>query len=144
MIICSLLKETHILIDEAENGNEAVEKILNSPAGYYLLVLMDMQMPVMDGCTATRMIRASQHPDAVILPIIAMTANVFKEDVQEVLNAGMNGHIGKPVDIQIVLDTIRKTIKKYPTTELLPNDQQGEIQNSEFEVVKKLLPDYQI
>jgi signal transduction histidine kinase/CheY-like chemotaxis protein len=112
MIICSLLKETHIIVDEAENGNEAVEKIQNSPAGYYLLVLMDMQMPVMDGCTATRMIRASQHPDAVTLPIIAMTANVFKEDVQEVLDAGMNGHIGKPVDIQIVLDTIRKTIKK--------------------------------
>jgi signal transduction histidine kinase len=112
MIICSLLKETHIIIDEVENGNEAVEKILNSPTGYYLLVLMDMQMPVMDGCTATRVIRASQHPDAVTLPIIAMTANVFKEDVQEVLDAGMNGHIGKPVDIQIVLDTIRKTIKK--------------------------------
>ncbi|MDR2438697.1 MAG: response regulator [Planctomycetaceae bacterium] len=111
LIICSLLKETHILIDEAENGKEAVEKIQNSSAGYYLLVLMDMQMPVMDGCTATRIIRALQHPDAGTLPIIAMTANVFKEDVQEVLDAGMNGHIGKPIDIQIVLDTIRKTIK---------------------------------
>ncbi|MDR1268957.1 MAG: response regulator [Planctomycetaceae bacterium] len=112
MIIYSLLKETHIMIDEAENGNEAVEKIQQSPSGYYLLVLMDMQMPVMDGCTATRTIRASQHPDATTLPIIAMTANVFKEDVQEVLDAGMNGHIGKPIDIQIVLDTIKKTIKK--------------------------------
>jgi signal transduction histidine kinase/CheY-like chemotaxis protein len=112
MIISSLLKETHIMIDETENGKETVEMIQNSPASYYLLVLMDMQMPVMDGCTATRIIRASQHPDAETLPIIAMTANVFKEDVQEVLDAGMNGHIGKPVDIQIVLDTIRKTIKK--------------------------------
>ncbi|MDR0335556.1 MAG: response regulator [Planctomycetaceae bacterium] len=112
MIIISLLKETKIVIDEAENGNEAIEKIQQSPAGYYLLVLMDMQMPVMDGCTATRLIRSSQHPDASTLPIIAMTANVFKEDVQEVLEAGMNGHIAKPVDIQIVLDTIRKTIKK--------------------------------
>ncbi|MDR1484407.1 MAG: response regulator [Planctomycetaceae bacterium] len=145
MIICSLLKETNIAIDEAENGIDAVNKIQHSPAGYYLLVLMDMQMPTMDGCTATRIIRASQHPDAATLPIIAMTANVFKEDVQEVLAAGMNGHIGKPVDIQIVLDTIRKTIKKYPTTELLPNVQQSEIQKSEFDVVKKLLPtDYQI
>jgi CheY-like chemotaxis protein len=112
MIICSLLKETHIIIDEVENGKEAVEKILSSPAGYYLLVLMDMQMPVMDGCTATRTIRTSSHPDATQLPIIAMTANVFKEDVQEVLDAGMNGHIGKPIDIQIVLETIRKTINK--------------------------------
>jgi signal transduction histidine kinase len=118
LIICSLLKDTHITIEEAENGKEALEKIQNSPAGYYLLVLMDMQMPVMDGCTATRMIRASQHPDAKILPIIAMTANVFKEDVQEVLDAGMNGHIGKPVDIQIVLDTIKKSIKKYPAKKI--------------------------
>ncbi|MDR1924627.1 MAG: response regulator [Planctomycetaceae bacterium] len=111
-VISALLKKTHILIDEAENGAEAVEKVLGSPSGYYLLVLMDMQMPIMDGCTATRNIRAAQHPDAATLPIIAMTANVFKEDVQEVLNAGMNGHIGKPVDIQIVFDTIRKMIKK--------------------------------
>ncbi|MDR2345862.1 MAG: response regulator [Planctomycetaceae bacterium] len=111
LIICSLLKETNIIVDEAENGKEAFEKIQNSPAGYYLLVLMDMQMPIMDGCTATRMIRTSEHLDALTLPIIAMTANVFKEDVQEVLDAGMNGHIGKPVDIQIVLETIRKIIK---------------------------------
>ncbi|MDR2755981.1 MAG: response regulator [Planctomycetaceae bacterium] len=116
LIICSLLKETHIIVDEVENGKEAVEKIQNSPTGYYLLVLMDMQMPMMDGCTATRTIRASQHPDARTLPIIAMTANVFKEDVQEVLDAGMNGHIGKPIDIQIVLDTIQKTIKKLKLT----------------------------
>ncbi|MDR2762250.1 MAG: response regulator [Planctomycetaceae bacterium] len=115
LIISSLLNETKIIVEEAENGNEAVEKIKSSPAGYYLLVLMDMQMPVMDGCTATRVIRASQHPDSQTLPIIAMTANVFKEDVQEVLDAGMNGHIGKPVDIQIVLDTIRKIIKKKVT-----------------------------
>ncbi|MDR2641839.1 MAG: response regulator [Planctomycetaceae bacterium] len=112
MIICSLLKDTNIAIDEAENGKEAVEMIKNSPTGYYLLVLMDMQMPVMDGCTATRIIRTSQHPDATKLQIIAMTANVFKEDVQEVLDAGMNGHIGKPIDIQIVIDTIRKAIKQ--------------------------------
>jgi CheY-like chemotaxis protein len=114
MIIISLLKDTNIIIDEAENGYEAVEMIQKSPAGHYLLVLMDMQMPKMDGCTATRIIRDLQHPDAATLPIIAMTANVFKEDVQEVLDAGMNGHIGKPIDIQIVLDTIRKIIKgKY-------------------------------
>jgi CheY-like chemotaxis protein len=69
---------------------------------------MDVQMPVMDGCTATRVFRASDHPDAQRLPIIAMTANVFKDDVQEVLDAGMNGHIGKPIDLKHILDTIRK------------------------------------
>jgi len=112
LILHSFLKGTNIAVDEAENGAEAVEKVLASPAGHYSLVFMDMQMPVMDGCTATRTIRASKHPDAVTLPIIAMTANVFKEDVQEVLSSGMNGHIGKPVDIQIVFDTVRKAIKK--------------------------------
>ncbi|MDR2169125.1 MAG: response regulator [Planctomycetaceae bacterium] len=109
-IICSLLKETNIIVDEAENGKQAVDMIQNSAAGHYLLILMDMQMPIMDGCTATRIIRNLQHPDAGKLPIIAMTANVFKEDVQEVLDAGMNGHIGKPVDIKIIIDTIQKTI----------------------------------
>ncbi|MDR0609864.1 MAG: response regulator [Planctomycetaceae bacterium] len=132
MIIYSLLKETNLIIDEVENGQEAADKVLNASAGYYLLVLMDMQMPVMDGCTATRIIRASQHPDAGTLPIIAMTANVFKEDVQEVLDAGMNGHIGKPVDIQIVLDTIRKTIQQLQATELLPDCRKEENRKSEL------------
>ncbi|HBT75577.1 MAG TPA: hypothetical protein DEB39_01335 [Planctomycetaceae bacterium] len=110
LVLVSFLRGTNTLIDETENGAEAVEKILASPPGYYSLVFMDVQMPVMDGCTATRTIRSSNHPDARRLPIIAMTANVFKEDVQEVHDAGMNGHIGKPIDLQLVLDTIRKTI----------------------------------
>ena len=112
MILVSFLKGTNMLVDEAENGSVAVDMVRTSPKGYYDLVFMDMQMPVMDGCTATRMIRTSDHPDAQRLPIIAMTANVFKDDVQEVLDAGMNGHIGKPIDWKHVLDTIRKILRR--------------------------------
>ncbi|GHT30790.1 hypothetical protein FACS1894214_1300 [Planctomycetales bacterium] len=99
-------------IEEACNGEEALQKVIESPAGYYSLVFMDMQMPVMDGCTATREIRASSHPDAKTLPIIAMTANVFKEDIEEVLAAGMNGHIGKPINFNNVIETVIKTLNK--------------------------------
>ncbi|MDR0871111.1 MAG: response regulator [Planctomycetaceae bacterium] len=117
MIIKSFLKGTNITVEEAENGEIAVEKIRNSPPGYYSLCFMDMQMPVMDGCTAARKIREweANLPQAAgvdkPLPIIAMTANVFKEDVQEVLDAGMNGHIGKPVDLKLVLRTIEQIVQ---------------------------------
>ncbi|MDR0842212.1 MAG: response regulator, partial [Acidobacteriota bacterium] len=107
VILKSFLAGTGAVIEEAENGVEAVGKVLASTPSYYALVFMDMQMPNMDGCTATRRIRASGHPDAARLPIIAMTANVFKEDMQEALDAGMNGHVGKPIDFNIVMDTIR-------------------------------------
>jgi signal transduction histidine kinase/CheY-like chemotaxis protein len=109
MIIRSFFREANLLVDEAENGEIAVNMSLQAPAGYYSLVLMDMQMPVMDGCTATKTIRASAHPDAASLPIIAMTANVFKEDIQTVLESGMNSHIAKPIDFAVVT----KTLKKY-------------------------------
>ena len=108
VILESFLKETNATVDEADNGIEAIEKILKAPPFYYALVFMDMQMPEMDGCAATRRIRASGRTDALTLPIIAMTANVFKEDIQEVLDAGMNGHVGKPVSRQIIMDTVRK------------------------------------
>ena len=111
VILASFLKETNIIIDEAENGDGAVKMFLASPPGYYSLVFMDVQMPIMDGCSATREIRRSNRPDAETLPIIAMTANVFKEDVQEVLQAGMNGHIGKPIDMKLVIDMLRKNIR---------------------------------
>jgi len=111
MILVSFLKGTNIIVDEAENGAVAVDMVRLSPSGHYDLVFMDMQMPIMDGCTATRTIRASDHPDAQTLPIIAMTANVFKDDIQEVLDAGMNGHIGKPIDLMHVLDTVRKIVQ---------------------------------
>lgn len=112
VIILSFLAGTAIEYEEAENGKEALDKVLASPEGYYDLVLMDVQMPEMDGITATREIRASSHPDAGSLQIYAMTANVFKEDVQTVLEAGMDGHIGKPVDYVKVLDTVSHAINR--------------------------------
>jgi len=72
---------------------------------------MDMQMPVMDGITATEEIRASAHPDAQKVAIVAMTANVFKEDVEAVLAAGMNGYIGKPVKLESLLQTLSDVLK---------------------------------
>ncbi|MDR1727591.1 MAG: response regulator [Acidobacteriota bacterium] len=112
VILKTFLRDTHVAIEEAENGVEAVAKVLAAPSGHYAMVFMDMQMPDMDGCTATRKIRASGHPGAATLPIIAMTANVFKEDVQEVLDSGMDGHVGKPVDYNVIMDTIRKYARR--------------------------------
>ena len=112
IIIDSFLADTGIVTEEAENGRQAVDMVLRAPPGYYSLVLMDGQMPGMDGCTATRQIRASGHPQAATLPILAMTANVFKEDVQDVLDAGMNGHIGKPVDYDMGIEAVGKMLQK--------------------------------
>ena len=83
-----------------ENGKLAYDAFVQSPSQHYQLVLMDVQMPVMDGYQTTRMIRASDHPQAKSIPIIAMTANAFAEDVQNALDSGMNAHMAKPVDIQ--------------------------------------------
>lgn len=96
-------------VDNAENGKEALEKLLQAPTGYYDLVLMDIQMPVMDGYEAVKRYRASTHPDASTLPIIAMTANAFSEDVAKTSSAGMNGHIAKPID----LNALYKTLSGY-------------------------------
>ena len=103
-IMLALLEHTGIKIDIAENGREALELFRANPA--YELVLMDIQMPEMDGYEAAQAIRAMDIPAAAV-PIIAMTANVFREDIQKCLDAGMNGHIGKPVDPAAVVDTLR-------------------------------------
>ena len=78
----------------------------------YDLIFMDLQMPKMDGYEATQKIRASSHPEAKTIPIIAMTANVFKEDIESCLEAGMNGHVGKPIDIEEVFGILRKYLLK--------------------------------
>ncbi|MDR1777940.1 MAG: response regulator [Desulfovibrio sp.] len=96
-IVKALLEETGVAIDCAWNGNEAVEKFRDAD-GRYDLILMDIQMPVTDGYEATRQLRASDIPGAKRVPIIAMTANVFREDIEKCLNCGMNGHLGKPID----------------------------------------------
>lgn len=87
-------------VECVRNGQEAVDRFLATESGYYDAILMDVQMPIMDGCEATRRIRACSRPDAKHIPIIATTANAFAEDVATVMAAGMNAHIGKPIDIK--------------------------------------------
>ena len=93
--------------DTAENGKEAVDKVAASEPSTYDLIFMDMQMPVMDGCTATIQIRALPREDVKTLPIIAMTANAFADDRQKTKEAGMDDHLVKPIDmeqLQLVLE----------------------------------------
>jgi signal transduction histidine kinase/DNA-binding response OmpR family regulator len=106
-IVIALLEDTGVSIDCAGNGLEAVEMITASPDKYDL-VLMDVQMPQMDGFEATRRIRALTAGRLKKLPIIAMTAHVFKSDIEECLNSGMDDHIGKPIDIDLVLQKLGK------------------------------------
>ena len=106
-IITALLEDTGLIIDCAENGREALEMIKEAPEKYDI-VFMDVQMPEMDGYQATRRIRALPALQEKKLPIIAMTANVFKSDIEECLAAGMDEHLGKPVDIDKILETLRK------------------------------------
>ncbi len=100
-IASELLSEYGLELDWAENGQICVDKLSQSPAGYYQAVLMDIRMPVMTGFEAAEAIRRLDHPDAG-LPIIAMTADAFAEDVQKCLDAGMNAHISKPIDVREV------------------------------------------
>ena len=106
-IILSLLDGMGLVIEEAENGLEALEKVTAAP-GHYDLIFMDVQMPKMDGVEAAKRIRALPYEWTAAMPIVAMTANVFREDVEKYLAAGMNEHIGKPVDINEVLIVIKK------------------------------------
>jgi len=106
-IVMSLLEPSGVIIDCATNGAEAVKMFTESPDKYEL-IFMDLQMPQMDGYEATRMIRTLDDPRALKIPIIAMTANVFKEDIEKCLKYGMNDHIGKPIDIDEILSLLRQ------------------------------------
>ncbi len=111
MIATELLNNAGYITDEATDGQEAVEMIKNAAVGDYDLILMDIQMPVMNGYEATKNIRASGAPLASI-PIIALTANAFEEDRKDAENAGMNGHVAKPIDIDILDKTINDLLQK--------------------------------
>ena len=95
----------------AENGQVAVEMLTRSQPGYYQLILMDVQMPVMNGYEATRAIRKLENQRLANIPIVAMTANAFEEDKQEALRSGMNGHIAKPIDIEMLIDTLDEMLE---------------------------------
>ncbi len=101
-----------IFVDEAENGAECIEKLLNKDADYYDLIIMDIQMPVMDGYTATIEIRNLKDEKRSQIPIIAMTANSFEEDKKKCAKVGMNGHIGKPIDFGEITEILEKYIGK--------------------------------
>ena len=105
-----ILREYGFLVDSAENGAVAVEKVSTAAPGSYDLVLMDVQMPIMDGYTATRQIRALDDPARAKLPILAMTANAFDEDRRNALESGMNGFLSKPIVIDDLVQELRKIL----------------------------------
>ncbi len=109
-IVADLLELEGVESDRAENGQVAVEMMAKSPLNYYDAVLMDLRMPVMDGLEATRQIRKLDRPDAQTVPIIALTANAFENDVHQSLGAGMNAHLAKPADADMLYATLRHVI----------------------------------
>lgn len=111
-ILREILVTSGAKCDICENGKLTVEKFLSSPEGYYDLIFMDIQMPIMNGYEATKLIRMSGHPDAGKIPIIAMTANAFTEDIQNAIKSGMNAHISKPVNIEIMEKTVAQELNK--------------------------------
>ncbi|MBO4277108.1 MAG: response regulator [Clostridia bacterium] len=111
-IVADLLELEDAQTERAENGKVALEKFVQSPQGYYDAILMDLRMPVMDGLASTRAIRASRHPDASSVPIIALTANAFDSDVKQAIEAGMNAHLAKPADSEKLYSTIKHYIAK--------------------------------
>lgn len=108
-IVASLLSGLGFAVDRAANGAQAVERFRGSPMGYYSIVFMDIQMPVMNGLEAAAAIRSSAHMDAQSIPIVALSANAFEEDVEKSLTHGMQAHISKPVDI----DAVKKIFVQY-------------------------------
>ncbi|MDE6590796.1 MAG: response regulator, partial [Oscillospiraceae bacterium] len=110
IILIKILDTLGAVCDSAANGQDAVDKFNASQPGEYDLILMDVQMPVMDGYTATRTIRSSDHPSAKSVPIIAMTANAFVDDVRAAIESGMDAHIAKPVQIDNLKATIHQVL----------------------------------
>ena len=110
-IMVMVLETREMEVDLAKNGKIAVEMFESHPEGYYDAILMDMRMPEMDGLTATRAIRAMDRADSKVIPIIALTANAFDEDVQRSMQAGLNAHLSKPVEPEALYETLESLIK---------------------------------
>lgn len=111
-IAYTVLTQAGFEVEKAVNGREALDKVAASEPGYYDAVLMDIQMPVMDGYTATKAIRALDNKELARIPVLALTANAFKEDEEASKEAGMQAHIAKPIDINSMLDTIRDVLDR--------------------------------
>jgi len=111
-ILEEILKMEGAAYETAENGKAALDIFEKSEQGHFDVVLLDIQMPVMDGYETAKAIRACKHPDAASIPIIAMTANAFAEDVKNALNAGMNAHIAKPINIKLLIETLEELRKR--------------------------------
>ena len=109
-IITTMLEPTHLTIDCAENGIEAFRMFEASPEKYDI-IFMDVNMPILDGYDATRLIRALERPWAKDVPIVAMTANVFREDVDKCYDSGMNGHMGKPLDFAVMMEILKRYLR---------------------------------
>ena len=111
-ILKELMSDMGMELDWAENGQICVDKFQNSEQGYYDLIFMDVRMPVMNGYEATEAIRSLEHPDAGTIPIIAMTADAFSEDIKRCLDSGMNAHTAKPINLEEVKSLMRKFLFK--------------------------------
>lgn len=107
-IAVTLLEKEQLTVDTAENGRIAADMFIDSPEGHYDAILMDIRMPVMDGIEATKLIRQADRHDAKTVPIIAMSANAFDEDMKKSIDCGMNGHLSKPIDMNKVRTLLRK------------------------------------
>lgn len=112
LIATKLLEKMSCIVDTAENGQVCIEKFTASPTNYYDAILMDIRMPVMNGIEATKAIRALDREDAKLIPIIAMSANAFEEDVKRSLDSGMNAHLSKPVDPRKMYKTLSELISR--------------------------------
>ena len=109
----TLLEQKKMVVTNAENGLRGVRTFEKSGSGYYDIILMDIRMPVMDGYEATRRIRALERADAKTVPILAMTADAFEEEVRKCYDAGMNGHVAKPIEPEKLYEQIEKAIMSH-------------------------------
>ena len=107
-----LLEDEKLVVTTAENGKEAVDIVSQSVPGRFDFIFMDIMMPVMDGLEATRQIRTLNRMDTKEIPIIAMTANAFQDDVRDCIDAGMNGHIAKPIQVDKLLSMLKEVIRQ--------------------------------